>query len=1131
MSERILPDAEARRRIAQDLDATLFVEAAAGTGKTTALVGRMVALLREGRAELERMVAVTFTEKAAGELKLRLRSEIESARSAAPDATVRARLDTALGQLELARINTIHAFCADLLRERPLEAGVDPLFQVAPDDAAAVILDEAFSDWFDPALANPPEGVRRMLRRRPVRWDDPSPREQLLAAARNLVEHRDFDGAWTRKPFERDHRLGGLLDDLHELGALAKRAQKSDDWLAKNLANIERFLRENRYRDRATRDYDALEAALREFARNNRMGWGWKGYGRDYGPGLLRADVLRDRDAVKDELERFFADADADLAALLREELRPVVAGYQERKQEAGCLDFLDLLMRARDLIRDHRGIRTAMQRRYTHFVVDEFQDTDPLQAERLLLLAADDPAVDDADAAVPVPGKLFVVGDPKQSIYRFRRADVVLYERIKSRLGARGVDLLQLNTSFRSVPGIQSAVNAAFAPVMTGETEGQPGYVPLEAWRAPRASQPSVVSLPVPRPWTLYNDGGGRINNYQIDASFPDAVGAWVHWLLTESGWKVTERTASGEDTWVPVAARHVCLLLRRFRSWQTDVTRADGDAALCRLLAPVDGPDDGRSVFAALKGPFFALHDAALLAFRAESTTWHALQPVEGREWSGEARPVAEALAVLAELHYNRNRRPIAHTVSRFLEVVRAHAGIALQPRGEQALANCQRAVDLARRFERGGATSFRAFVRFLEQESERGGTEEAPIVEEGTDGVRIMTVHKAKGLEFPVVVLADPTCKLLRAHPTRHVDTARAVWAESLAGCAPHDLLDAHEQEQRLDLDEAHRLAYVAATRARDVLVVPGLGEEPMAGWLEMLNPALLPPPDTRRDAQPAPGCPRFGSRTVVDSPNAAELERDIAPGSHRPLLGEHDVVWWDPNTLELDVEPQTDPLQIDVLDSAKDPAGAVAGAAQHAAWRDARATTLERGATPSLKVRAVTEAAEAGAIAELVPVEVVHAGTARPGRPAGVRFGSLVHGVLADMSLVDAPGNLEELAARHARELDAPPVEVQAAAEAARGAWEHTLLRRAAAAHTVRRETPVWWTASDGTLLEGVVDLAFREETSEGPRWTVVDFKTDREVEDRLTAYTLQVGVYVKGISQAVGEPAKGVLFVV
>jgi ATP-dependent exoDNAse (exonuclease V) beta subunit len=151
--------------------------------------------------------------------------------------------------------------------------------------------------------------------------------------------------------------------------------------------------------------------------------------------------------------------------------------------------------------------------------------------------------------------------------------------------------------------------------------------------------------------------------------------------------------------------------------------------------------------------------------------------------------AQPVADALALLAKLHAGRNHRPVAQTITALLEGVRAHAGVALWLTGEQALANCSRLVGFARRFE-PDASSFRAFVERMEADAERGDAGEAPIVEEGSEGVRMMTVHKAKGLEFPVVILADPTCPAAGTRPSRHVVPARDQWLQPLCGCAPID-----------------------------------------------------------------------------------------------------------------------------------------------------------------------------------------------------------------------------------------------------------------------------------------------------------------------------------------------------
>src|SRR4051812_23787616 len=229
-------DQAARLRIAADLDSTLIVEAAAGTGKTTALVSRIVSILRAGRTSLEKIVAVTFTEKAAGEMKLRLRAELDKARHESTDPRERSNLSQALQALEIAHINTIHGFCADLLRERPVSAGLDPAFEVLDEAGADALLRDAFRQWFEQALSKPGPALRRVLRRRNWRKEQTTPREDLLRACRSLVENRDFATPWTRPPaFDRDRELDRIVDQLLAVGALHAQAQRASDPLARAL--------------------------------------------------------------------------------------------------------------------------------------------------------------------------------------------------------------------------------------------------------------------------------------------------------------------------------------------------------------------------------------------------------------------------------------------------------------------------------------------------------------------------------------------------------------------------------------------------------------------------------------------------------------------------------------------------------------------------------------------------------------------------------------------------------------------------------------------------------------------------------------------------------------------------------
>ena len=899
-----LSDAEARHAIASRLDDTLIVEAAAGTGKTTELVGRIVTILAEGRATVGQIVAVTFTEKAAGELKLRLRARLDRARSAAaPLSETRTRLNLALTGLEEAHVSTIHGFCADLLRERPVEAGVDPLFEVLTEPASARLFDDAFGRWLQEQLANPPEGVRRALRRSAFGGDD-GPIDRLRRAAWDLSQWRDFTGPWTRPDFDRQREIEAALVDLHEFADLTRRVSSPGDPLFAGTEPARRVsdevMLQRSSEDDGEPDYDGWEAALIDLSRDRTLANARTGRGSAYGDGVPRERVIQARTALKARLDQFRMLADADLAALLQRDLRGAIDRYHQLKARAGALDFLDLLLLARDLVRDNASVRLGFQTRFKRIFVDEFQDTDPLQAEILLLLAADDNDETDWRKVRPRPGTLFLVGDPKQSIYRFRRADVGIYREVCARLTALGATQLHLNTSFRSVPGIQVCVNRAFERVMTGDPLTlQAPYVPLAPHRAALPNQPSVIALPVPEPYKWR-----YLSAAAIEQSLPVAVAAMTEWILRHSGWKVTER--SGEPP-VAVSAKHVCLLFRRFVSWQNDVTRPYVEAleargiphvlvggrafhereeieAIRAALAAIEWPDDELSVFATLRGPLFAIGDEALLqwvhhfgtsgdtGFRryvlhpfrvpavfAEDDTADDLSPL---------RPIADALLLIKRLHRRRNYVPVSQTLHELLGATRAHVGFALRTGGEQALANAFHVAELARQFEAGGGISFRGFVEELRVAAANAVAAEAPILEEDSDGVRMMTVHKAKGLEFPIVILADLTCKLARAEAGRWIDPESGTCALKLGGWAPTELLLHDAEESARDRAEGERLAYVAATRARDILIVPAVGDEVYdGGWLDPLMPAIYPPPESRRHPAAAPGCPPFPSKDTV------------------------------------------------------------------------------------------------------------------------------------------------------------------------------------------------------------------------------------------------------------------------
>ena len=958
-------------------------------------------MLATGKAGVGNLVAVTFTEKAAGELKLRLRQELERRTGdSSLDAASRQRLDEALMNLEEAHISTIHGFCADLLRERPVEAGIDPLFRVLTESEARRLYAEAFDAWLQGALEHTPEGVRRSLgrsARSPLPGgdaNDDGPIERLRGAGWDLVEWRDFRTGWARPDFDRHHAISALVVSVHEFAATTAQATSARDPLFVDTAAARRTSDELRL-IMAAGDDDAAEAVLVDLCRERDFRRARKGMGSSFTRGVARADVHAAHQSLLLELDTFKADADADLAALLHQELQGSIDRYERLKATHGALDFLDLLLRARDLVRDRADVREHFQRRFTRLFVDEFQDTDPLQAELLLLLAADDPSERDSRLARPVRGKLFVVGDPKQSIYRFRRADVSIYSRVCQQLENHGARRERLTTSFRGVPNLQRAVNAAFAPLMTGDRETlQASYVPLAKSRDDLPGQPSLVALPVPEPY-----GKRNISGMAIDVSLPDAVGAFVDWLVNESGWRVTEHHGAPP---IPVKPRHVCLLFRRFVSFGTDITRAYVDALEARgvnhllvggrafhgreeietlraALAAVEWPDDQLSIFATLRGALFAIGDEELLEYRHQYA--RAFHPFRiPPELPTHLQPIAAALRVLAQLHLLRNRRAVADTITGLFDATRAHVGFALRRAGEQVLANALHVAELARQYQKSGGISFRGFIDALQQAADEGQAGEAPIVEEGSDGVRLMTVHKAKGLEFPIVILADMTAKLVPFEASRHIDHERGLAAVRIGGWSPVDLTRWSAEEKERERTEGVRIVYVAATRARDVLVVPAVGDQPFGsdGWLSPLDHALYPAVDARRQPSSAAGCPPFKKDSVLKRPDeGVATSQTVAPGRHT-IAGIHprgagsaepgaveadpppfDVVWWDPASLRLGAEPPFGLRRQELI--SKDVALDVVaeGTARYIAWRNTRDEARTRAAQPSMKVRTATE----------------------------------------------------------------------------------------------------------------------------------------------------------------------------
>jgi ATP-dependent helicase/nuclease subunit A len=1152
-------DAAARQRIETSLGESLWVEAAAGTGKTTVLIARLVEVLATGLTTVDRIVALTFTRKAAGELELRLRLQLDRARQASTSPERRAHLDAAVARLEEASIGTIHSFCAEILRRRPVEARVDPNFVELDEDQAQALFTEVFKAWAPARLDQPSPAMRRALRRLAESdgLDDP-PLDRLRDAAWSLVEWRDFPATWSRPSFDRQETIQDLLDRLAELSEMALQGGANDP-LRRALLPIAAFLEASAADEQVAgvRDLDALEARLTRLLRELKRGRSAKGKGESFGNGLLRTAVESHRDDLIASLENFVRSAEADLAAILRDELWQVALAYEESKSASGRLDYLDLLLRCRDLVRDVPEVRIELAERFSHFFIDEMQDTDPLQAEILLLLAADDPEQRNFLAARPVPGKLFLVGDPKQSIYRFRRADLLLYRQLKENLATVGVGQVVLAHSFRARRSLQVALNAAFEPALDNDpSSGQADWVALVGGREDRPEEPSLIALPVPEPFGAY-----RISRAAIETSFPQAVAGFIETLLASPFEVDDPNTPTGRRR---LQARDIALLFRRFVKFGREDVTADYARALKERRIPhvIDGarsifaseelstlgsalraiewPDDTLAVYATLRGDLFGLTDAQLLRFKNE------VGPLSARQSQATARDpalveVQQALDCLAGLHRERNERPLAETIHRLLVLTRAHAGLALRPAGDQVLANVQHLIDLARRFERRSGLSFRGFVEALAELAERPRERSAPFLGDDAEGVRLMTVFAAKGLEFPVVILADPTCRPSAAEPFRYHDSSQGRAAQRLLGCAPQDLLDHGDAEHRRDLAESVRLAYVAATRARDLLVVPVLGVGPLEdSWLGSLEPAIYPVAASKFAGSKVAGSKiadskvagskvangafgsGFGDLSVLRGPSAgpARPPEQISPGWQQPRRGAHRILWWDPATLPKNRFETVAVRDADLLAPSEDKIGAGSSLTRYLDWQSSRADGRARGREPTIDVMIATEAVSDPPIHREIEVSLRRPD---PSRPSGKRFGALVHAIFRAAGLAAQRPEIERLGRSYGRLLGADPREVLAASQAVEEALEHPLLRRAAQAQRRFNEQSFVLRLDSGLLVEGIIDLAFEEEDG----WVVVELKTDLD-EVSSFRYLRQIRWYVEATHRLSGKEAKGVL---
>jgi CRISPR-associated exonuclease Cas4 len=931
-----LADGPARVRILTALSDTLLVEAAAGTGKTALMAGRVTMLLASG-VEPGVIAAITFTELAASALSARVHRYVEELlagrvppplRLALPgglSAEQRRSLSTAASKRDELTTTTIHAFCQTIITSYAVEADIDPGARIMDAVQAEAAFDSVFEQWLKRRLNAPERGGDPIAI---LSRDDP---RHIVSTLRELARCRlryrgarmlpaNLDGrpdiemvdavAEFRRWLSSQPPEPKTLELVGELEALAQFFAGTFE-SPPDFATLWRLAHPPRLRCMRYRSFDLLPPKVKS---------AWVRVAGKDRAALIDSEATACFENVDRCYRTLLGRIATALVAQLSNELDEVLGEYASFKRAAAVLDFDDLLEKARALVRRHEDVRRALGQRYRHILVDEFQDTDPIQTEILFRIAADD-RLERWQDGVPRVGSLFMVGDPKQAIYRFRGADVGAYAQ------ARGVierqwpsNVVQVTANFRSRPDILAHINRCFERPLSGN--GQPGYVALDPTLdgpdhdLPCAARITVEVPPDSRP--------SEIRDAEADAvadlctrligtlRVPDDHGVLVPLtaggiaLLAPTGAELWRYERALERRRLPIASQAGKSLFRR--------QEVQDLLALARTLAD---PRDTLAFGALMRGPLVGLTDEELLDVTA------AVPPNPDplgapRRFSLRtdvehvAHPLArDTLVIMQDLR----RRARATTPA--LLLAEAAERLAVRPilaaregdRSARASANIEAFLERARPY---GVRGLKRFVRDLAREWHDGVPHVEGRVDAEGDAIEIITIHSAKGLEWPVVIPINTGTVLRSRDPFvyRSVDETLH-WL--IGDVIPPELLSALDSEDHSLARERERLWYVACTRAREFLIVPELPQAAQRSWARIVDLAHreLPQLDLSR-LKPAP-------RTAdVDLPNRQthevfEAERASIVAASTPLQ------WLRPSDRDRDRMPMAEAIAIELGDA--------------------------------------------------------------------------------------------------------------------------------------------------------------------------------------------------------------------
>ncbi|RMD98279.1 MAG: hypothetical protein D6812_13750, partial [Deltaproteobacteria bacterium] len=883
------------------------VSAGAGSGKTAVLVELYLRFLEgtlqgQGKApqpplageegtpppacHVLDIVAITFTEKAAAEMKQRLREAIEQELrdSAARGDEAACRFwKEQKNDFSLAFISTFHSFCRRILREGPVEAGVDPTFSVlAEEEALALqreIVEAVVVEALDDAISDPDTPLGRLVRTFGLRGG--AFREGLferLLSVMNRIVNAGFTieevlarHASVPPPPSGEATKERLLESfraLVEALAQARDDPKGSVALRKRIdpacACLERIEREGLTARRVEE--------IRSFAARN---WG-------------KGQIGRRRREVKELAERWQVEEAQRLAhetlSVLLSLLATIAERYEAAKSEIGKLDFNDLQRKARDLLRDHPEVRNEYKRRFSRIMVDEFQDTNALQKEIVYYLAEDPETCAiltagqrDTSKIRLARRKLFLVGDPKQSIYGFRGADVSVFKDVMAEMERTGLGkVVYFEENFRSQPAILEFVNAFFGWCMgtqPPEYDFEVGFGPadrLTPHREAASAGPSVELLDLSAGDEERETSKPAAERRKEEA---EAIGRRI--LALVNGPAILP--AGGGELRTP-RFEDIALLFRRFtkvktyeqafRRLQIPFYAVKGSGFfqcqeiydILNFLKFIRHPGDAVALAGVLRSPLVGVSDETLfwLTRPCGGGRIPLFEPflVDGDDPRAFGRhpsiePADRERLEAFHRFWRRCRRikdalPLAELIEAIIEETGLTATLLTTFQGEQRVANLRKLIEMAREFESVRTNGFVEFVQELERRIEEKPREaEAQVHTEVSGVVRLMTIHQAKGLEFPIVFLPDIGQPIGKPLPTLLFDETGAllVTRVEVGGKQVPLAKELEEREKRREIAESKRIFYVAATRARDLLILSGERQHAHAeSWRKWLDTFL-------------------------------------------------------------------------------------------------------------------------------------------------------------------------------------------------------------------------------------------------------------------------------------------------